>query len=175
VKAIVITLLLAGCSSSSAQDDSKQPTTPVVIAPPAAGTDAAVFVRTHTEGNLLVAELVTRATPDLSGAALRVAFPVWLHFDHRDDASGWTAESVHHTKIATDHSVVLVDTRKGTGVAHAAPAAGADAVLTTLYFTQDPLPAGDLGALTIVPLRSELRDARGKPVAVRYYDQTFTR
>lgn len=176
MKAIAIAMLLVGCSSAA--EDRKEgdgPPNPVGVVAPTPGTDAAVFVRSKVDGDLIVAEIVTRATPDLSGAALRVSFPPWLRFDHRDEASGWAAGAVHHTKVGPEREVILVDTVKGRTIGHAAPAADDETVLTTLYFAHDAQPATNAGALSIVPLRSELRDAAGKPVAVRYYDQAFSR
>ncbi len=169
-------LLLAACSATPDRDDGKpSPKEKVGIAPAPVGSDAAVFLRVREEGNMLVAEVVTRSTPALSGAALRLSFPSWLRFDQRDEASGWSADSVHHTKVGIANEVILVDTVKAKRAGHRAPAAGAESVLTTLYFTRDAQPAGELGALAFVPLRSELRDVEGKPVPVRYYDQAFSR
>ena len=164
---------LVACSSSGDDDAAKNG--PVVVPPPPPGavdgTDAAVFVRARVEGDTVIAEIATRATPGLSGAALRVAFPTWLRFDRRDPDSGWSAESVHHTKVSARSEVVLADTRLGKGTAHDAPGAGTSTVLTTLYFTRIATPTA--GALRIVPARSELRDAEGTIVPAAYYEQTL--
>ncbi len=174
MKAIVLAALLVACSSDEPVAKGKgTPSVPVILMPPATGTDAAVFVRSSVVGDRIVAQIVTRSTPDLSGAALRVSFPSWLRFDRRDDESGWSAATVHHTKVGPEREVIWVDTTKGAQKGHDAPAAGGESVLTTLYFAHDAQPAAGAGALVIVPQRSELRDAAGKPVAVRYYDQAF--
>lgn len=173
-----ISLLCAALLLACSNDDKGAGTTPsgpVGVSPPSAGSDAAVFVRARLEGETVIAEIATRATPALSGAALRVAFPSWLRFDRRDPDSGWSAESVHHTKLGTDSEVVIADTRKGKGIAHPAPAADGETVLTTLYFTRTSPPPAEPGALRLVPARSELRDAEGNVVAATYYDQPFSR
>ena len=174
MKALLFTMLLVACSSDEPAAKGEDTPPPVSVTPPTPGTDAAVFVRARVEGDRVVAEIVTRATPALSGAALRLSFPAWLRFERRDEASGWSAAAVHHTKVGPDREVILVDTVKGPGIGHAAPSGG-ESVLTTLYFLRDAQPPANAGALGFAAQRCELRDAEGKPVPVRFYDQPFTR
>lgn len=176
---LLLAALLLGCSSSPSDGgdrggSSGTPTAPITVPPPAAGSDAAVFVRARIEGDSIVAEIVTRATPGLSGAALRLAFPSWMQLDRREPDTRWVAQSVHHTKTDANE-VVLADLKTGKGIAHPAPPNDGESILTTLYFTRTSAPEGDPGVLHLVPARSELRDGDGKIVPVRFYDQTFAR
>ncbi len=174
---LIAALTLVGCKSSEASpgsgssgnlDDTFAP------APPPSGTDAAVFIRARVDGGTLVAEIVTRATPALSGVALRLSFPSGLSLDRREPDSGWIAQSVHHTKVE-QQEVVLADVRKGKGVAHAAPPANGETVLTTLYFTRSAATPAAAASLQFITARSELRDENGKIVPVRFYDQALGR
>jgi hypothetical protein len=125
------------------------------------------------EGDVLLVDVVAHGVPELSGIALRIDHPTWAKLDKRDIGPGWDPSALHLTKSVGAHEVSLVDTVKGET---AGLAVGERKVLSTVRFRIEGAPAsGDLGALKVVPIRSELRDGAGRVVESGYAGATFAR
>jgi len=147
-----------GCSSS------EEPTGPGPIKATADAPKGGVWVglEPRIEGDKLVVDVVGHDVPGLSGVALRLEHPEWAKLEGRDVAPGWRGDVVHLVKEVGAKEISLVDAAKGR---EAGRDGGARVLLTTVRFALAGAPtSADLGALRIVKVRTELRDAAGKVV-----------
>jgi len=167
--AAAVSLGATGCGGSD------EPTGPAPIKATADGAKSGVWLglEPRIEDGKLVVEVVAHDVPELSGVAVRIEHPEWAKFEGRDVAPGWDAEALHLVKEVGAKEVSIVDTAKGD---KSGRAGGARVLVATLRFKLDGAPtATDLGTLRIVPIRSELRDGKGKMVSAQFSGAKLSR
>lgn len=168
---LFLTTLALGAMACSESEPSASG--PLVATTEPGKNGAWVSLEPRLEGDTLLVDVVAHGVPEVSGLALRIDHPTWAKLDKRDIGPGWAPSAVHLTKSVGAHEVSLVDTVKGetTGLS-----VGERKVLSTVRFRVEGAPtSGDLGALKVVPIRSELRDGAGRVVEMGYAGATFSR
>lgn len=164
IRSLFLVAALASVACSSSEEPPAGPG-PIKAAADAPKSGAWLGLEARIEGDELVVDVVGHDVPELSGVALRVEHPEWAKLNRRDVAPGWDAAAIHLVKSTSSKEVAIVDTVKGEKVGRPG---GAKVVLDTLRFSTAGAPtSGDLGALRIVGVRTELRDASGKVVPVQ--------
>lgn len=132
-----------------------------------------VGLEPRIEQDQLVVDVVARDVPPLSGVAIRLEHPTWVTFERRDVAPGFGENGVHLSKVVSPSEISVVESVKGQSQGRAG---GVKITLCTLHFKIQNAPAaGDLGALRIVPLRSELRNDTGSVLPARFAGASFMR
>ena len=165
----VLGLALTACSESAGPEGPG----PLRVENEARPGGPAVALEARVEGDRIVVDVVAHDVPELSGAAFRIAHPAWAKLESREVGKGWAPEAIHLVKNANDTEIALADTVVGKKVGHPG---GASQKLATLTLRASEAPsAGDLGRLTIVPFRSELRDKEGAVVKVGVAGAKLTR
>ncbi len=175
MKNTLTTLLLTAFAMGSTACSESEPTAsgPLVATTEPGKTGAWVGLEPRLEGDALLVDVVAHGVPEVSGLALRIDHPTWAKLDKRDIGPGWAPSALHLTKSVGAHEVSLVDTVKGET---AGLPVGERKVLSTVRFRVEGAPtSGDLGALKVVPIRSELRDGAGRVVEMGYAGATFSR
>ena len=175
MKTTIATLLLSAMAVGAAACSESEPTAsgPLVATAEPGKSGAWIGLEPRIEGDALLVDVVAHGVPEVSGIALRIDHPTWAKLDKRDIGPGWDPSAVHLTKSVGAHEVSLVDTVKGET---AGVAVGERKVLSTVRFRVEGAPSsGDLGALKVVPIRSELRDGAGRVVELAYAGATFSR
>lgn len=175
MKTRLTSLLLSAFALGASACSESEPTTagPLVATAEPGKTGAWVSLEPRLEGDTLLVDVVAHGVVEVSGIALRIDHPTWAKLDKRDIGPGWDPAALHLTKSVGAHEVSLVDTVKGTT---AGLAVGERKVLSTVRFRVEGAPvSGDLGALKVVPIRSELRDGAGRVVEMAYAGATFSR
>lgn len=170
-KALAVSFLFAAIGCSTEETSGGPGPLKVTADEPKSG--AWVGLEPRIENDKLVVDVVAHDVPALSGVAVRLEHPEWAKFESRDVGAGWDADALHLVKTVGTKEVSVVDTAKGEKPGRPG---GAKVVVSTLRFTIASAPtSGDLGALRIVPIRSELRDGTGKPIAAQFSGARFAR
>ncbi len=175
MKTAFASLLLTALTMGAMACSESEPTaaSPLVATTEPGKSGAWASLEPRIEGDTLLVDVVAHGLPEVSGIALRIDHPTWAKLDKRDIGPGWDASAVHLTKSVGSHEVSLVDTVKGDAKGLAV---GERKVLSTVRFRIEGAPtSGDLGALKVVPIRSELRDGAGRVVEIGYAGATFSR
>lgn len=147
-------LALFGCSESTPEGPG-----PLRAVNEARPTGPSVTLETRVEGDRILVDVVAHDVPELSGAAFRIAHPAWAKLESREVGKGWAPEALHLVKNANETEIALADTIVGKKVGH--PGGASQKLATLTLLASGAPPQADLGAITVVGARSELRDKEG--------------